>query len=70
MRNENKQRENEMTIRIPKIIHEFLAPITNRWADEQTFWSKHFEVFESHSKGLFSSRKFFLRTTKLFKEVA
>ena len=59
-----------MEIRIPKITYNFLVTITNRWADEQTFWSNHFEVFELHSKGLFSNRKFFLRTTKLFKEVA
>ena len=55
-----------MKISITNKIHDLLVPITNRWADEQTFWSKHFEVFQTHSKGLFSNAKFFLR----LKEVA
>ena len=59
-----------MKLRIPEIIYEILVPITNRWADEQTFWSRYFEVYEIHFKGIFTNRRFYLRKAKIFKEVA
>ena len=56
----------KMNIRIPEKIADMLVPITNRWDDEkETIWAKHFEVIEIHSKGLFTNRKFFLRTKEV-----
>ena len=55
-----------MKIRIPKIIHDILVPITNHWADDkETIWSKNFEVIEIHSKGLFTNAKWFLQTKEI-----
>ena len=56
-----------MKIRIPKIIHEFLIPIVNRWAHQKSnVLSRNFRVTETHKKGWFVNRKFFIQS----KEVA
>ena len=52
-----------MNIRIPKIIHNFLIPIVNKWENEKSnILSRNFSIIETHKKGWFVNRKFFLQS--------
>ena len=52
-----------MKIRIPKIIHEILVPIVNKWKHEKSnILSRNFNVTQTHEKGWFVNGKFFIQS--------